>query len=55
MPELRLVAGDAHRSACHYAETLEDVTVDTLRAEVDVADLVAADAVIEPRQAEAEP
>src|SRR3546814_2017937 len=26
VPELRLVAGDAHRSACHYAETLEGVT-----------------------------
>ena len=24
----RLVAGDAHRSACHYAETLEGVTVE---------------------------
>src|SRR3546814_5522566 len=27
VPELRLVAGDAHRSACHYAETLEGVTI----------------------------
>jgi oligopeptide/dipeptide ABC transporter ATP-binding protein len=43
VPELRLVAGDAHRSACHYAETLEGVTVDTLRAKVDQAELVAAD------------
>jgi len=40
VPELRLVAGDAHRSACHYAETLEGVTVDTLRAKVDEAELV---------------
>jgi oligopeptide/dipeptide ABC transporter ATP-binding protein len=42
-PPLRLVAGDAHRSACHYAETLEGVSVDTLRAKVDQAELVAAD------------
>jgi len=43
VPPLRLVAGDAHRSACHYAETLEGVTVDTVRAKVDQAELVAAD------------
>ncbi|MGV3759794.1 MAG: oligopeptide/dipeptide ABC transporter ATP-binding protein, partial [Actinomycetota bacterium] len=43
VPDLRLVAGDAHRSACHYAETLEGVTVDTLRAQVDEAELVAAE------------
>src|SRR3546814_16908344 len=39
VPELRLVAGDAHRSACHYAETLEGVTIETLRAEIDDTDL----------------
>ena len=44
VPELRLVVGDSHTSACHYAETLEGVSVDTLRAEVDQADLVIADA-----------
>jgi oligopeptide transport system ATP-binding protein len=43
VPELRLVAGDAHRSACHYAETLDGVTVDTLRAQVDEHELVVAD------------
>ncbi len=43
VPELRLVAGDAHRSACHYAETLEGVTIDSLRAKVDQTELVAAD------------
>jgi oligopeptide/dipeptide ABC transporter ATP-binding protein len=43
VPELRLVAGDAHRAACHYAETLEGVTVESLRAKVSVAELVASD------------
>jgi oligopeptide/dipeptide ABC transporter ATP-binding protein len=43
VPELRLVAGDAHRSACHYAETLEGVTVETLRAKIEQEDLVVAD------------
>jgi oligopeptide transport system ATP-binding protein len=47
VPELRLIAGDAHRSACHYAETLEGVTVETLRAKVDQSELVAADEVVE--------
>ena len=42
VPELRLVAGDAHRAACHYAETLEGVTVDSLRATADDTELVAA-------------
>ncbi len=54
-PALRLVAGDAHMSACHYAEELAEVTVESLRSTVDVeadeeladalvlADLVAAD------------
>jgi len=46
VPELRLVTGDAHRSACHYAETLEGVTVDSLRAKAEVAELVAAE--VEP-------
>ena len=45
VPELRLVTGDAHRSACHYAETLEGVTVDSLRAKAEVAELVAAEVV----------
>jgi oligopeptide transport system ATP-binding protein len=40
VPELRLVAGDAHRAACHYAETLENVTIDTLRTKVDKAELL---------------
>ena len=55
VPELRLVAGDSHRSACHYAETLEGVSVDSLRAEVDVAELVGASEVdvdVEPISAE---
>src|SRR3546814_9650193 len=43
VPELRLVAGDAHRSACHYAETLEGVTIETLRAEIDDTDLLGLD------------
>ncbi len=40
VPELRLVAGEDHRSACHYAETLEEMSIDTLRADVDEADLL---------------
>jgi oligopeptide/dipeptide ABC transporter ATP-binding protein len=44
-PVLRLVAGDAHMAACHYAEELADVTIDSLRASVDlVADTELADA-----------
>ena len=43
VPELRLVTGDAHRAACHYAETLEGVTVESLRAKAEEADLVAAE------------
>ncbi|MDD9370876.1 MAG: ABC transporter ATP-binding protein, partial [Acidimicrobiales bacterium] len=35
-PALRLVAGDAHMAACHYAEELADVTVESLRSSVDV-------------------
>src|SRR4030095_2427402 len=31
-PALRLVAGDAHMSACHYAEELADLSVDALRS-----------------------
>ncbi len=50
VPELRLVAGDAHRSACHYAETLEGVTIDSLRAEVGESELVAAD--VQPGEVE---
>ena len=35
-PALRLVAGDAHLAACHYAEELADVTVESLRTAVDL-------------------
>jgi oligopeptide/dipeptide ABC transporter ATP-binding protein len=48
VPALRLVGGDRHRSACHYAETLEGVTVDTLRAEVDESELVVSDLATQP-------
>jgi oligopeptide/dipeptide ABC transporter ATP-binding protein len=40
VPPLRLVAGDAHRAACHYAEELEGVTVESLRSMVAESDLV---------------
>ena len=40
VPELRLVTGDAHRAACHYAETLEGIDVNTLRAHAKDSDLV---------------
>jgi len=46
VPELRLVSGDSHRAACHYAETLESITIDTLRADVDKAALVADDVAV---------
>jgi oligopeptide/dipeptide ABC transporter ATP-binding protein len=36
VPALRLVAGDAHMSACHYAEELADVSIESLREAVDV-------------------
>ena len=32
----RLVAGDGHMAACHYSEDLTEVTIDSLRAQVDV-------------------
>jgi len=48
VPELRLVAGDAHRAVCHYAETLEGMDVDTLRARVDSKELIESDQVVEP-------
>jgi oligopeptide/dipeptide ABC transporter ATP-binding protein len=35
-PALRLVAGDAHMAACHYAEELTEVTVESLRSSIDV-------------------
>jgi oligopeptide/dipeptide ABC transporter ATP-binding protein len=35
-PPLRLVAGDAHMAACHYAEELEGVTIESLRSSVDL-------------------
>jgi oligopeptide/dipeptide ABC transporter ATP-binding protein len=45
VPALRLVAGDAHMAACHYAEDLEAASVETLREMVDVtADEEVADA-----------
>ncbi len=43
VPELRLVHGDSHLSACHYAETLEGIDVDSVRSSVDASDLVQAD------------
>jgi peptide/nickel transport system ATP-binding protein len=36
VPALRLVDGDAHMSACHYAEELVGITVESLRELVDV-------------------
>jgi oligopeptide/dipeptide ABC transporter ATP-binding protein len=43
-PALRLIAGDAHMAACHYAEELADVTVESLRSTIDVvADIELAD------------
>ena len=39
IPEMRLVAGDAHMASCHYSEELAGVTVDSLRARVDVDDV----------------
>jgi oligopeptide/dipeptide ABC transporter ATP-binding protein len=36
VPALRLVAGDAHLSACHYAEELATVTIESLRESVDL-------------------
>ena len=49
VPALRLVAGDAHRSACHYAEDLAGVTVESLRSMVAASDLVPDEqAVVEP-------
>jgi oligopeptide/dipeptide ABC transporter ATP-binding protein len=40
VPPLRLVAGDAHQAACHYAEELAGMTVDAFRRSVDEAALV---------------
>ncbi len=37
VPNVRLVAGDAHTSSCHYAEELADVSVEALRSSFDVA------------------
>ena len=36
VPQLRLISGDAHMAACHYAEELQEVSVETLREQVDV-------------------
>ncbi|HET6954345.1 MAG TPA: ABC transporter ATP-binding protein [Acidimicrobiales bacterium] len=35
-PALRLVDGDAHMSACHYAEELAEITIESLRQAIDV-------------------
>mgnify|MGYP001397572919 CR=1 FL=1 len=43
VPELRLVEGDAHRAACHFAETLAEVSVDSLRSSVSDDELVVSD------------
>ena len=43
VPALRLITGESHRSACHYAETLEGLTVEGYRGQVDEAELVVAD------------
>jgi oligopeptide/dipeptide ABC transporter ATP-binding protein len=43
VPALRLVGGNSHSSACHYAEDLVGVTVDSLRERVEVDDLVVTD------------
>ncbi len=49
VPALRLVAGDAHTAACHYSEELADVTIESLREQVDVvADEELFDAVLGP-------
>ena len=46
-PALRLVAGDAHLAACHYAEELAGVTVESLRDKIDViADSELIDAIV---------
>ena len=37
VPQLRLLAGDQHMAACHYSEDLVEVTVEGLRAQIDVA------------------
>ncbi|MGK2930977.1 MAG: ABC transporter ATP-binding protein [Acidimicrobiales bacterium] len=36
VPPLRVVEGSDHASACHFAETLSDVTLDDLRQKVEV-------------------
>ena len=43
VPPLRLVAGDSHQAACHYAEDLAGMTVDRFRASIDESELVVAD------------
>jgi peptide/nickel transport system ATP-binding protein len=35
-PALRLIDGDAHQSACHFAENLADVSVDAYRRSYDI-------------------
>jgi oligopeptide transport system ATP-binding protein len=40
-PELRLVAGDAHLAACHFAEDLAKESIETLRERVDLDDITA--------------
>ncbi len=49
VPALRLVTGDSHLAACHYAEVLAEVSVESLRASVEERELVPEDeAVTEP-------
>ena len=43
IPELRLLTGDAHLAACHYAETLEGIDVESLRSAVNEEDLIDAE------------
>jgi oligopeptide/dipeptide ABC transporter ATP-binding protein len=50
-PALRLVAGDDHQAACHYAEELADVSVESLRTAVDVTAETALDLAL-PRDRE---
>jgi peptide/nickel transport system ATP-binding protein len=40
VPALRLVTGDSHLAACHYAEDLAEVSVESLRASVGNSELV---------------
>jgi oligopeptide/dipeptide ABC transporter ATP-binding protein len=37
IPQMRLLTGDQHMAACHYSEDLVEVTIEGLRAQIDVA------------------